>query len=116
MEIKIVKEAIDREQLAEMAEKGFGDVIKLVVDIEQGIMAAGGEFHADEEVELMEREGSKREHTWGVNLSPKISREEWIQFDSVINIKPFYNNRSRKIENPEIQKKIKSIINNLVVE
>ncbi|MDP3785268.1 MAG: DUF5674 family protein, partial [bacterium] len=65
MAIKIIKEPISKDELREIARAGFGDVVKAVVDIEQGIMAVGGELHADEEVLLMEKEESKRENTWG---------------------------------------------------
>ncbi|GAH13644.1 unnamed protein product, partial [marine sediment metagenome] len=80
------------------------------------IMAIGGELHADEEVVLIEQEGSKREYIWGINLYPEKSIEEWIEFDSVINLKPSFDNRSREVDNPEIKKKIKNIVEKLVSE
>jgi hypothetical protein len=61
MEIKIVKESISKKELVEIAKKQFGDLIKVVVDVGQGIMAVGGEMHADEEAALIEQTGSKRE-------------------------------------------------------
>jgi hypothetical protein len=36
-----------------MAKQQFGDVVKAVVDVEQGMMAIGGELHLDEEVMLL---------------------------------------------------------------
>ncbi|MBZ1345379.1 MAG: hypothetical protein KY055_01960 [Candidatus Nealsonbacteria bacterium] len=114
MEIKIVKNQIKREELQKLAQEQFGDLIKIVVDIEKEIMAVGGELHADEEVALME-EDSKRENTWGINFYPGKSKEEWIEFDSIINIKPSYGNRSRGVDNPEIRKKIGEIVEKLVV-
>lgn len=114
MEIRIVKDSISRKELLNTAKEQFGDMVKAVVDIEQGIMALGGEFHADEEVFLMEQAGSKREHTWGINIYPEKSEEEWIEFDSMVNIKPSFGNRSRYIENAEIRSKIKKIIRKLV--
>jgi len=115
MEIKIVKGSINKEELLAMARGQFGDLVKAAVDVEQGIMAVGGEMHADEEVILMEQEGSKREYTWGINLYPEKSREELIEFDSIINIKPSYGNRSRDVENPKIKEQIKTIVNKLIV-
>ncbi|MFH1858752.1 MAG: DUF5674 family protein [Patescibacteria group bacterium] len=114
MKIKIIKNTISKKEIADMAKKQFGDLIKVVVDIEQEIIAIGAELHADGEVILMEKEGSKREHTWGINLYPAIKDEEWIEFDSLINLKPSCGNRSRGVENPQIQKKIKDIIKKLV--
>lgn len=116
MEIKIVKDSINKKELIDMARAQFGDLLKAVVDVGQGIMAVGGEMHADEEVILMEQEDSKREHAWGINLYPEKSGEELIEFDSIINIKPSYNNRSREVENPEVREKIKIIVNRLIVE
>jgi len=116
MEIKIVKDSISRREIIEIANKEFGDLVKAVVDIEQGIMAIGGELHADEEVVLMEKENSKREHTWGINIYPKKSEQEWIEFDSMINLKPHYGNRSRDVESPEVKEKIKGIVRKLITE
>jgi hypothetical protein len=114
MEIKIVKDSISKKELGDIAKKQFGDLVKAVVDIEQGIMAIGGELHADEEVVLIEQEGSKREYTWGINLYPEKTREDWIGFDSLINLKPSFGNRSRGVDSPEIQKEIRNIIEKLV--
>ena len=116
MDIKIVKNSISRHELVKMANEKFGDLVKAVVDVERGIMAVGGELHADEEVVLTEKEGSKREHTWGINIYPKKSESEWIEFDSMINLKPHYNNRSRDVESSEIREKIKSIVRKLIIE
>jgi len=116
METKIIKSPIKKEQLAEIAKNQFGDLVKAVVDVEKEIMAVGGEMHADEEVILMEQESSKREYTWGINLYPEKSNEELIEFDSIINIKPSYGNRSRNVENPETKEKIKTIVNKLIAE
>jgi len=114
MEIKIVKDNISREELAEIAKHQFGDLVKAVVDIEKEILAIGGEMHADEETMLIEKEGSKREYTWGINLYPEKSEEEWIEFDSMINLRPLQNNRSRGVEDLKIQEKIIEITKKLI--
>ncbi len=117
MEIRIVKnQPTSKEELQKMAKAMFGDMVKAVVDVDQGIMAIGGEFHSEEEVALMEKEGSKREHTWGINFYPENPDEEFIEFDSMVNIKPSFGNRSRSVENAEIKEKIKEIIKKLVIE
>ena len=99
-----------------MAKDMFGEFVKAVVDVEQGIMVAGGEFHSEEEVELMEKEGSRREHTWGINLYPDKSNEEFIEFDSMINVKPAFGNRSMNVEDAQIRGKIKEVVKKLVKE
>ena len=113
MKIKIVEETIDIEELIKIGEEGFGDLIKAVVDIEKEIMAIGGELHADEEAILLSL-GSKQETLWGINFYPQKKNEEFIEFDSVINLKPTQGNRSRGIENPQIQKRIKEIVERLI--
>lgn len=110
----MIKNSISRKTLEDIAKAGFGDVVKAVIDINQEIMAIGGELHADEEVLLMEKFGSKRECLWGVNLYPKKSKEEWVEFDSMINLKPFYGNRSRGVDDAEIRGKIIKVVNKLV--
>ncbi len=113
MKIKIVEEAIDLKKLIKIGEEGFGDLVKGVVDIEKEIMAIGGELHADEEAILLSL-GSKQENLWGINFYPQKKDEEFIEFDAVINLKPAQGNRSRGIENPQIQKRIKEIIERLI--
>lgn len=113
-EIKVVKNSISRKELLDIAKQQFGDLVKAVVDVEQRIMAVGGEMHADEEVILMEQEGSKREHIWGINLYPEKSEEELVEFDSIINLKPSFGNRSRGVDNSEIKEKIRNIVEKLV--
>jgi len=113
MKIKMVEEAIDIKELGKIGEEGFGDLVKGVVDIEKEIMAIGGELHADEEAILL-ISGSKQENLWGINLYPQKKDEEFIEFDSVINLKPAQGNRSRGIENPQIQKRIKEIVERFI--
>ncbi len=115
MEIKIIKDSIGKKELLEISKENFGSFVKAVVDIKQGIMAIGGELHADEEALLAEQCGSKREHTWGINLYPEKTGDDWIEFNSMINLKPSCGNRIRGIENQEIKEKIKEIVGKLVL-
>jgi len=114
LEIKIIKEPIPRSELKKIAEKRFGDLVKAAVDIEQEIMAVGGELHVDEEVLLIEKEGSKQENTWGINIYPDEVGDAFIEFDSMINLKPMFGNRSRGVDNPEIKEKIIRLVHKLV--
>jgi|SRR3989338_4309244 len=113
MNIIIIKERIASSNLEEIAKKQFGDFVKAVVDIEKEIMAIGGSLHADEEAALLEQ-GSVQENLWGINIYPEKKREEWIEFDSMINIRPSQGNRSRNVEDVDIQKKIVEIVNTLI--
>lgn len=114
MAIKIIKEPINRGELKKIAVEGFGDVVKAVVDIKREVMAVGGELHADEEALLIEREGSSRENTWGVNLYTEKSGDEFIEFDSMVNIKPALGNRSRSVESQDTRKQITEIVQKLI--
>ena len=108
MDVTLIDKPISRQQLKEAAEELFGDLVKAVVDVEKEIMAIGGELHADEEAFLLEA-GSKQEHLWGINLYPERELPEMVEFDSMINIRPRQNNRSRNVEDSTIREKIVSI-------
>ena len=116
MEIKIIKNPITNSELLEIAKDGFGTLVKAVVDVRQGIMAIGGELHADEEVLLTENENSKREDTWGINIYVEKNGGDWIEFDSMINLKPAHGNSSRGVDDPAIREKIENIVRTLIVE
>lgn len=111
--IKIIKNPITKTELKKMAKERFGDFVKAVVDINQKIIALGGELHADEESLLLEQ-GSKQKDLWGINLYPDKSEDEWIVFDSIINLRPSQGNRSREVENEKIRMKIKNIVKKLI--
>lgn len=111
--INIINKKISLVELKKMAEERFGDMVKAVVDIELRIMAVGGGMHADEEALLLEK-GSKQEDLWGINLYIEKPQEERVEFDSIINVRPRQNNRSRSVEDPEIREKITETVNNLI--
>ena len=111
--MKIVANKISVDELKQMAQEMFGDLIKAVVDIDKEIIAINAELHSDEESSLIEN-GSENENLWGINIYPNIQDEDWIEFDSMINIRPSQNNNSRGIDNPEIKTKIIRIVNKLV--
>lgn len=113
MEITIVRTSVTKADLNEMAKRQFGDMVKAVVDIEQSIMAIGGELHSDEEAMLLEQ-GSLQRNLWGINLYPERPTSEWIEFDSMINVRPSGGNRSRYIEREEIRNSVMAIVNRLV--
>ena len=111
--MKLVKKNISITKLNKMAKQIFGDLVKAVVDIEKKIMVVSGELHSDEETLLL-KDGSKQNDLWGINLYPKIKDDSWIEFDSMINIRPSLGNFSRGIDNPKIRNKIIKVVNKLV--
>ena len=115
MEIRIVRDAVSRSALCEMAKQQFGDMVKAVVDVEQGIMAIGGELHSDEAAVLLDQ-GPLQRHLWGINLYPEQPAQDWIEFDSLINVRPSSGNRSRHVQSAEIREAVAGIVNRLVGE
>ena len=111
--IRIITEKITLPELKQIAEERFGDLVKTVVDLEKEIMAVGAEMHFDEE-QLLLGQSSKQENLWGINLYPDLLADQFIEFDSMINIRPRQNNRSRGVENEETRKKIITVVQKLV--
>lgn len=107
--MKIVDKRLTVDGLKKMAATTFGNMVKAVVDVDREIIAVDAELHSDLEALLLEN-GSKQKNIWGINLYPDMHDDEFIEFDSLINIRPSQGNRSRGVENEEIQKKIISIV------
>ena len=112
--MEIIRDTIEESKLTEIAKSQFGSFVKAVVDLKRRVMAIGGELHADEEALLIE-DGSEQNDLWGINLYPEKPDGEWIQFDSMINIRPSQGNLSRSVEDSETQNKIVAIVKKLVV-
>lgn len=111
--MKIIKDKISISELRELAKKIYGNLIKAVVDVEKEIIIVSGELHADEEALFLEQ-GSKQENLWGINLYPDIEGDGWIEFDSMINLRPSQNNRTRGVDDEKIREKIIEIVNKMV--
>jgi hypothetical protein len=112
-DIVIISAPISAQQLSEIAGRRFGDMVKAVVDTERRVVALGGELHSDEELALIEQ-GSEQVHLWGINIYPDKRRSEWVEFDSLINIRPRLGNRSRSVEDAAIRILICEIVDSLV--
>ncbi|HEV8308887.1 MAG TPA: DUF5674 family protein [Methylomirabilota bacterium] len=102
------------EELRRLAGQQFGDFVKAVVDVGRGVMAIGGELHADEEALLLQ-DGAGQADLWGINLYPDRPSAELIEFDSMINVRPSRGNRSRGVEDAAVQRQIQDIVGRLVV-
>lgn len=112
-QIIIVNNSVPIKFLQELAVGQFNDMIKAVVDIEKEVMAVGGSLHADEEKMLLQQ-GSNQQDLWGINIYFDVDEEDRVEFDSMINIRPVQNNRTRFVEDIKIREKIISIVNKLV--
>lgn len=113
--LRIVRQQMLRSELATIADTQFGDMVKAVVDVTRGIMAIGGELHSDEEAALVD-EGSRQADLWGINLYPGEKGERWIEFDSLINVRPSQGNRSRDVEDDARRDTIRGVVNALVAD
>lgn len=111
--MKIVKETLPLETLKEIAANMFGNLVKAVVDIDKEVIALDAELHSDLEALLLEN-GSEQKNLWGVNLYPDIQGDDFIEFDSVINMRPSQNNISRGVDNEEIRKRIVKIVSKII--
>ncbi|MCK4807389.1 MAG: hypothetical protein KAT09_07070 [Candidatus Aegiribacteria sp.] len=101
------------DSLRQIASARFGDMIKAVVDVARGIMIIDADLHSDEEAELLATD-SRQEDLWGINLYPDLPPEEWLEFDSMINLRPSSGNRSRNVEDTAICEQIRDLVNRLV--
>lgn len=101
-------------ELSEMAAKMYGNLVKAVADVKLGVMIVDAEMHADEEQYLLEN-GSQQADLWGFNLYPeKFGTDEFVEFDSMINIRPSQNNMSRDVHDETVRSQIIDIVNNKV--
>lgn len=107
--MRVVTDLISRSELEEMAAALFGDLVKGVVDIDRGLIALDAELHADLEALLLEQ-GSSPESLWGINLYPAMTGDGFLEFDSLINIRPSQGNRTRGVEDAATRRRISEIV------
>jgi hypothetical protein len=111
--MKLIDTTISKDELKKMSGSFAGGLVKAVVDVKKKIMVVDAPMHADEEKELLDR-GSQQDDLWGINLYPDLENEDFIEFDSMINVRPRLNNFSRGIDSKELQEKIISLVSKLV--
>ena len=109
MKIHIIRQRASGNEIREMQEE-LETYIKLAVDVERGILAGGGEYHADCEEVLLE-DGSRQEHIWGADWHPESTKVECV---ALINIRPHQGNRGMEIEDPKLRAKIETIVHRLL--
>ena len=101
-------------QLREMTVGMFGGMVKANVDVAKNIMVADAELHADIEQFMLDN-GSRQEDLWGINLYPdQFGTPDFIEFDSMINIRPQQGNRSRYVEDDGIRGQIEKIVSEAI--
>lgn len=112
--MRIIGDRLTIEELRAMASAMFGDMVKAVVDVERELVAVDAELHSDLEALLLE-DGSSQNHLWGVNLYPEAAGDEFIEFDSLINIRPSQGNRSRGVDDGTVRKLIVEVLGKRMV-
>jgi len=97
-----------------MAEATFGDLVKAVADVRRGLLAVDAGMHSDLEALLLDA-GSDQADLWGVNLYPgEYGTPGFIEFDSMINLRPGGGNRTRCVEDPAIRAAIAELVGRVV--
>ena len=107
--MQILQTPVSREELKHIAENTFGDMVKCVADVRRNLLAIDADLHADLERLLLE-EGSNQEDLWGFNLWVEEEGEDFIEFDSLINIRAWQGNPSRDVLTQDVRDAIKKIV------
>jgi hypothetical protein len=113
--LRIISQPINRADLSAIAETQFGDMVKAVVDVGRRVMAIGAELQSDEEAALLE-DGARQSDLWGVNLYPGVPGDAFIEFDSMINVRPGQGNRSRGVDSEVVRERIREVVGSLVTD
>jgi len=109
-------DTITAKELQEMARKMYGNLVKGVVDLQKDILVLDAEMHADGEAYLLEQ-GSRQQDLWGINLYPdRYGTKEFVEFDSMINIRPSQRNMSRGVEDDQLRKAIANLVSKKVTQ
>jgi len=101
------------DELRALAQGRFGDMVKGVVDLERRILLLDADLHADQEAALL-ADGSAQRDLWGINLYPDVEGPDWLEVDSMINLRPSFGNRSRGVDDPATQQAIRVLVDELV--
>jgi len=108
--MKILKNVVTVDELKQIAQDTFGDLVKAVVDVDRELVAIDAELHSDLEALFLEN-GSKQNNLWGINFYPDLEGEDFIEFDSMINLRPSQGNMTRGVDSKDMQVKIINIVN-----
>lgn len=111
--MKILEEPVSIDELKGIAADTFGDMVKGVVDVRLGLVAIDAELHSDLEALLLE-DGSRQQDLWGINFYPDLDGDDFIEFDSMINMRPSQGNMSRGVDDEAIREQILEIVNRWV--
>ncbi len=89
-------------------------MVKGVVDVEQGVIAIGGEYHIDANNILIQN-GSQQKNLWGFNVRLDKPPDSWIEYTSLINIRPAEGNPDMEIQDLALRATMKKIIDSRIL-
>lgn len=112
-DIVVVTEPIPADRLGDLLARYFTDMVKFVADVERGIIAVGGELHADGEAVVLDQ-GSRQQDLWGANCYPGRGSDGGLEYTSLINIRPAQGNRSMEIEDPAARSRVRDLAFRLI--
>jgi hypothetical protein len=112
-DIRILENRIEPGELRRLVDAWFGDMVKYVADVRRGVIAIGGDLHADAEQVLLAN-GSQQEDPWGASYVPGRGRDDCIEYTSLINIRPARGNRGMEVVDPTVRARTRELTNRLI--
>lgn len=111
--MQILENPVSKDELNAIAGDMFGDLVKGVVDVRLDLLAIDAELHSDLEAILLDN-GSRQSDLWGINLYPGLDGTDFLEFDSMINMRPAQGNMSRGVEDEATRNLIAELVNRWV--
>lgn len=93
--MQIIKSSVTKKDIIEKHLCHFKDMVKVVVDVENKILAVDAER--------------------GINIYPSESEEKFIEYTSLINIRPSQGNSCMEVKNEDLRIKIQKIVAKLII-
>jgi hypothetical protein len=112
--MKIIKQAVPINEIWNSKESDFVEMLKVVVDVEKEILTVDAELHADLEQLLIEN-GSDQQNLWGANIYPLKSKNDFIEYTALINIRPAMGNKSMEVLDKDVRSRMEKIIRTLLI-
>ena len=107
-------QSISVAELESMERRSGRDYVKAVVDPRRKVMVVDMRFHNDAQP-MLEEEGSDFLDIWGIRLHPEAyGTDDFVEFDSMLNIKPERDNQTTSVEDPATRQAIIDVVDGIV--
>ena len=113
--MQILRQPLSRDELKLIAQNTFGDMVKCVADVRRNLLAIDADLHADLERLLLD-DGSDQADLWGFNLGVNEKGDDFVEFDSLINIRSWQGNPSRDVLDQDVRAAIKRIVSDNILD